>query len=480
MSATANTPILLSLNAAPSLRSGGKAEDRLSQPLFEQAFSSQLQARRAPPAKAAERVPTAAPAAKTSQNAPATPKVAEKSAPAEPEKPVESTAAPETQSAQTKTQKKTEATDATEAEDAEGTPTADDAVARLLAQLQGLVAAEQDRQPPGAEALNGVTFAQLSDALKALAAQNALGSQQALSTQNGQVAAPDSTADAALAAIGLDQGASLTQLADYLKSLVAASGGKPDPAAATLTEDVLTKLVNPHKSKRDDGGDFASQLADLSAATGDTAGVQDRALQEPLALVASKASQVLAESGEQRLMREAIPGMQGMLLTTASRSPMSRAAEAAAQKADYAVHVPVFAEGWDRAVAQKVVLMVSNQRQEVDMQLNPPHLGPIEVKLRMSEGEASLSFSSAHAPVREALLASMPKLSEMMAESGIHLGQADVHGGAREGRSERQPQQESWHRPMVREDAVADAMPTPAAWHPAWAGGLPGALNLFV
>ncbi len=70
--------------------------------------------------------------------------------------------------------------------------------------------------------------------------------------------------------------------------------------------------------------------------------------------------------------------------------------------------------------------MVSQQQQVAELTLNPPDLGPLQVVLSISNDEASATFVSQHADVRQALEAALPRLKEMMAESGITLNSATV------------------------------------------------------
>ena len=89
--------------------------------------------------------------------------------------------------------------------------------------------------------------------------------------------------------------------------------------------------------------------------------------------------------------------------------------------------------GWDNALGQKVLWMVSQQQQVAELTLNPPDLGPLQVVLSISNDEASATFVSQHADVRQALEAALPRLKEMMAESGITLNSATVsQEGARQ------------------------------------------------
>jgi hypothetical protein len=93
------------------------------------------------------------------------------------------------------------------------------------------------------------------------------------------------------------------------------------------------------------------------------------------------------------------------------------------------LQTPVGDSGWDEALGQRVLLMVSSQEQVAELSLNPPDLGPLQVTLSISNDQATATFVSQHADVRQALEAALPRLKEMMAESGINLGGASVSSG---------------------------------------------------
>ena len=88
---------------------------------------------------------------------------------------------------------------------------------------------------------------------------------------------------------------------------------------------------------------------------------------------------------------------------------------------------------WDNQVGQKVIWMVGGEDQSATLELNPPDLGPVQVVLNVSNDLASVTFSSQQLEVRQALENALPRLREMMNESGIALGNATVNAGA-EGR----------------------------------------------
>ena len=93
--------------------------------------------------------------------------------------------------------------------------------------------------------------------------------------------------------------------------------------------------------------------------------------------------------------------------------------------------IPQFvgSQAWGGMVGDRVVWMFGQQHQSAEIMLNPPALGPLEVRLSMSDGQASLTFTTQHAPVREALDAATPRLREMLSESGITLGDVSVNVG---------------------------------------------------
>jgi flagellar hook-length control protein FliK len=144
---------------------------------------------------------------------------------------------------------------------------------------------------------------------------------------------------------------------------------------------------------------------------------------------------------------------------------------------------PVGGDGWDGALGHQVVMMVSNGQQDVELQLNPPHLGPLDIKLSLNQDQASLTFVAANAPVREALQASLPRLNEMLAESGIQLAQANVQARTQDG-GDSQARDEGGRRGArgrgEQGGAVDEVGSVAAARRTRVMGGLPGNVNLFV
>lgn len=101
---------------------------------------------------------------------------------------------------------------------------------------------------------------------------------------------------------------------------------------------------------------------------------------------------------------------------------------------------PVTSNDWSGGLGDKVVWMVSQQVQGADLKLNPPSLGPLDVKVSMADGQANLTFTTQHIPVRDAIEAATSRLREMLGESGINLGSVSVNVGQFSQQAQQQPQ----------------------------------------
>ena len=96
------------------------------------------------------------------------------------------------------------------------------------------------------------------------------------------------------------------------------------------------------------------------------------------------------------------------------------------QEAALPVSTHVRDQNWSSDFGQKIVWLAANDKQTAQLTLNPPHMGPIEVSISVDKGSANASFVSANADVRQAIESALPRLREMLASSGIELGQTNV------------------------------------------------------
>jgi hypothetical protein len=107
------------------------------------------------------------------------------------------------------------------------------------------------------------------------------------------------------------------------------------------------------------------------------------------------------------------------------------------QTAQIHLSVPIDRPEFADAIANRVLWQVGHGVQSAQIHLNPPELGPVEVKVEIQRGDAQVHFLASHAQVRDALESTLPRLREMFADVGLRLGDASVashgHGDGRAG-----------------------------------------------
>jgi Flagellar hook-length control protein FliK len=144
-----------------------------------------------------------------------------------------------------------------------------------------------------------------------------------------------------------------------------------------------------------------------------------------------------------------------------------------------AVAVPVGERGWERAFGERVVWLVGQQIQTAEVKLNPPHLGPVEVRLSLTGQDASVSFTVTHGTTRDAIEQAIPRLRELFAEHQLQIVNVDV--GQRDASSQASHGDRSGSGGSLSAGVGGSGIPTMA--EPAGdvqRGGLPGLVDEYV
>jgi len=92
----------------------------------------------------------------------------------------------------------------------------------------------------------------------------------------------------------------------------------------------------------------------------------------------------------------------------------------------FTLQTPAGQPGWDVEVGNRIRWMVGQNNSGVQLRLNPPELGSIEVKVATEGERTSVTFFAANPAARDALELALPRLREMFADSGMQLANADV------------------------------------------------------
>ena len=81
---------------------------------------------------------------------------------------------------------------------------------------------------------------------------------------------------------------------------------------------------------------------------------------------------------------------------------------------------------WAEALGSAVMRMTAEKLGEATLTVSPAELGNISVKIDLQGSQVSVNFLVGTAEVHRAVEASLPRLQEMMAQSGLSLGQSSV------------------------------------------------------
>ncbi|MGZ5202811.1 MAG: flagellar hook-length control protein FliK [Telluria sp.] len=244
---------------------------------------------------------------------------------------------------------------------------------------------------------------------------------------------------------------------------LAPAGLPSDQAIAAIAGRFASQMKGADTTSAPTGAPVRAAIAQASGKGAGAVGTQTA--QEPLSSIAPSSAPSAAPTGapgaEASLSPSAAPGLAPTLGPTfaptgapsaapaefsahlASAQPDAAAAQLLAATAAPTI-APIAAQlvgagdkisarvgtsAWDEQVGQKIVWMVGGGEQSASLTLNPPDLGPMQVVLSVSGDQASVAFSSAHQDVRHALENALPRLREMMDQSGLSLGSATVSAG---------------------------------------------------
>lgn len=273
------------------------------------------------------------------------------------------------------------------------------------------------------------------------------GESASAAEENTAAAEGESSDEAATAADAKAADAVVDMLAMVASfNQVQAAGAPPAPVAAQAAVAQPDALLSGMKKSPGDGTepfgkrDGDATFAPMTDQPQDKAqpGIDLRALDlgkaaetARLPVEAGDFAAKLRDSAAHAGIKETAPGAEALTGLTAQATALQTAHTAGAPTDRLSARVGTPA--WDNQVGQKVIWMVGGEDQSATLELNPPDLGPVQVVLNVSNDLASVTFSSQQLEVRQALENALPRLREMMNESGIALGETLVNAGA-EGR----------------------------------------------
>ena len=116
--------------------------------------------------------------------------------------------------------------------------------------------------------------------------------------------------------------------------------------------------------------------------------------------------------------------------SVASNAMMTTAAPSATSPTTTAPALVLTQGKFAEPFSNQITWMVKEGVKHASLRLNPPELGPIEVRVNLTQSDAVVSFVANHEAVREAIDAALPRLRQMLAVNGLNLADVDVSEGA--------------------------------------------------
>lgn len=204
--------------------------------------------------------------------------------------------------------------------------------------------------------------------------------------------------------------------------------GLPAAASSTAIGDVVAMTTDVDIAKAMTESDLMRNPEKLEAkpvVVGDIGNKLDTLGQDKALAVASQKegiAKLLANQPEARLLGQSSSGTQTQ--TAAAVESFARTMETLSPAgrgfvAQSSVATGVGHPQWSQAVGDRVLWLAAQNITSAELRLDPPELGPMQVRVSVNQEQVQVNFSSPHAVVREALDQGATRLREMFNEQGL-------------------------------------------------------------
>jgi flagellar hook-length control protein FliK len=272
------------------------------------------------------------------------------------------------------------------------------------------------------------------------------------------------------------QDAAVTGAAGLAATVAAAAAGSPQSA-------------NTGKARGDNSFDSDASLNALGAGADAAAAAASappgrlgmRAAADPLIASNAVSASMVADAGKHAHAGFDLAALTGNSSDAAAGLSQLSANASVAAPADATpapalrIHASVDSSDFPQGLSDRVSWMVDNGVNGAKLQVNPPQLGPIELRISVQGDHAQVWMTTHSAVARDALESSSPKLREMLNAQGFGQVSVDISQRSFQDRSADTPQYQR-ESAGVRSAAVTPAAPATAVSTPR---SLQGALDAY-
>ncbi len=145
------------------------------------------------------------------------------------------------------------------------------------------------------------------------------------------------------------------------------------------------------------------------------------------AMSASLAAGALKGTSHQQDKPEAQHGLAGQIQAAAGQQGVSAQQQARVDAAQQAqLPLQLTKELANEQVAEKVQMMMSKNLKNLDIRLDPPELGRMQIRMTMNNDLANVHFTVSNPQARDLIEQTLPRLREMLAQQGMQLADSSV------------------------------------------------------
>ncbi|ENL4769825.1 flagellar hook-length control protein FliK [Vibrio parahaemolyticus] len=149
--------------------------------------------------------------------------------------------------------------------------------------------------------------------------------------------------------------------------------------------------------------------------------VSHKAINAALSAGALKATASLQDKPESQY------GLAGQLQAAAGQQGVAAQQQTRAEAAQQAqLPLQLTKELANEQVAEKVQMMMSKNLKNLDIRLDPPELGRMQIRMTMNNDLANVHFTVTNPQARDIIEQTLPRLREMLAQQGMQLADSSV------------------------------------------------------
>lgn len=123
--------------------------------------------------------------------------------------------------------------------------------------------------------------------------------------------------------------------------------------------------------------------------------------------------------------QEAPTDLRGLTLQTTSQTTAASADKTGSQAID-ATPVDVTQPGWEGKLGDRILSRLTENGQEIEMDLNPENLGSVRIKLELTDGTAQVRIVTDTAQAAQVFQQAESKLAEALNRAGVSLSSHDA------------------------------------------------------